>query len=125
LKNGLDEALLQRLQGLAGAVEAAEPDTLMYRVSLEAPYPLDQHFNPASPPPDPVPLAQQTAVVFVECYRDAAAFSRHVQGEVFQDFLRETRDYFEPSPDIPGWPVVDNDFMALQSGFIRATRCSS
>jgi quinol monooxygenase YgiN len=119
LGGGLDEAMLKRLRSLAQRVEDAEPDTLMYRVSLQAPYPLDNDFNAPSPPPPPIPLDKQQSVVFVECYRNAEAFSRHVHGEVFQEFLKETIDYFEPNPDMPGWPVVDNDYMDLQSGFIR------
>ena len=113
LKDGLDENLLEVLRALAGQVEAAEPDTLMYRVHLPTKFPLPSGSDAT------IPLAEQQYVIFVEIYRNAAAFAKHTQGDVFKAFLKDTADFFEPSPDRPGWPVTDTDFMTLVSGFAR------
>ncbi|MEO1582360.1 MAG: antibiotic biosynthesis monooxygenase [Pseudomonadota bacterium] len=119
LKSGLDEKLLAVLQNLAGKVEAAEPDTLMYRVHLPTAFPLEEHGQPSNPPA--IPLADQKAVIFVEVYRNAAAFATHTQGDVFKNFLSSTLHYFEPDPDRPGWPVTETPFMELVSGFVRCS----
>lgn len=117
LKAGLDQKLLVVLRALAGRVEANEPDTLMYRVHLPVNYPLGDDGQPAQVPP--IPLSEQKEVVFVEVYRNAAAFATHTQGDVFKQFLSSTIDYFEPDPDRPGWPLTDTVFMSLMSGFER------
>ena len=113
LKAGLDKNLLGVLQALAGEVEAAEPGTLMYRVHLPTKFPLPPGTDTT------IPFSDQQYVVFVEIYRDAAAFAVHTQGDVFKKFLKNTSDYFEPDPNRPGWPVTDTDFMTLVSGFAR------
>lgn len=113
LKAGLNQELLATLQKLAGQVEAAEPDTLMYRVHLPTEFPT---------PPDgapPIPLAEQQWVIFVEVYRNPDAFATHASGDVFNTFLRTTADFFEPDPNRLGWPVTDTDFMSLVSGYVR------
>lgn len=119
LKNGLDEALLQTLQSLAAKVEAAEEHTLLYRVHLQANYPLDNKFDPLDPPAPNIPLSEQKEVVFVEVYKDAEAFSEHVKGTIFNEFLRSTLHYFQPDPTRGGWPVTENSMLGLQSGFER------
>ena len=119
LKDGLDESLLDTLRLLAGQVEDAEPQTLMYRVHLQSDYPLDGHFCPLDPPPPDVPLSEQTEVTFLEVYQNAEAFSRHVKGEVFNEFLTSTLKYFEEDPNRNGWPVTATTFLDLQSGLVR------
>ncbi len=120
LKDGLDEDLLQTLRELAANVEASEEGTLMYRIHLEAGFPLDSKADPQDPAAQAIPLSEQKEVIFVEVYEDAEAFSRHVKGDVFNKFRSSTAKYFQPDPKKGGWPVTVTTFLDLQSGFVRA-----
>lgn len=119
LLDGCPPELKAELDILADKVMRAEPNTLMYLVNLQAPGPLDPYNNPIEPPPDPIPLAKQKQISFLEIYADEFAFSRHVNGPVFQAFLKEYGKYFRQDPNRPGWPTTDNAFFARVSGFIR------
>lgn len=120
LKNGCPEELYQELAGLADTVKAAEPDTLMYMVHLDAPQCLDEDNNPIEPPPQPIALPAQRSVTFFEAYKDEVAFSRHVNGPVFQGFLKNFGHYFEQDSSSPGWPVTENGLYQQVSGFARS-----
>ncbi len=119
LLDGCPTQLKDELNSLAGKVMAAEPDTLMYLVHLQAPGPLDASNDPIEPPPAPIPLADQKEVIFLEIYKDEVAFSRHVNGPVFQAFLSEYSKYFKQNPEKPGWPITKNAPLSRVSGFIR------
>lgn len=120
LKDGLNEDLLQTLRGLAAKVEASEEGTLMYRIHLKAGFPLDSNPDARESPAPTIPLSEQKEVIFVEVYEDAEAFSRHVKGEVFNEFRASTAKYFQPDPKKGGWPVTVTTFLDLQSGFVRS-----
>ena len=119
LLDGCPTNLKCELDCLGDKVRQVEPDTLMYLVHLQAPGPLDPYNNPLEPPPSPIPVAEQKEVIFLEIYKDEVAFSRHVNGPVFQAFLKEYGKYFKPDPDRTGWPITKNDVMTRISGFIR------
>lgn len=120
LLDGCPTQLKHELDSLADKVRAVEPDTLMYLVHLRAPGPLDSSNNPVEPPPPPIPLAGQNEVIFLEIYKDEVAFSRHVNGPVFQAFLKGYSKYFKQDPERPGWPVTQNTVLSRVSGFIRS-----
>ncbi|RMS40373.1 hypothetical protein ALP66_00049 [Pseudomonas amygdali pv. photiniae] len=119
LLDGCPTELKRELDSLADKVKKAEPDTLMYLVNLPAPGPLDASNKPIEPPPSLIPLAAQNEVVFLEIYKDEVAFSRHVNGPVFQAFLKGYSKYFKQNPEKPGWPVTLNTPLDRVSGFIR------
>ncbi|PPS29087.1 hypothetical protein BVY11_01215 [Pseudomonas amygdali pv. morsprunorum] len=119
LLDGCPTELKRELDSLADKVKKAEPDTLMYLVNLPAPGPLDASNKPIEQPPSPIPLAAQNEVVFLEIYKDEVAFSRHVNGPVFQAFLKGYSKYFKQNPEKPGWPVTLNTPLDRVSGFIR------
>ncbi len=119
LKAGCPPELQNILQSLAPLVEASEPGTLMYLVNLEASSPLNAETKPKVPPPPPIPLADQKAVIFVEMYQDAEAFSDHVLGPVFQAFLNDTKDYFIPNAAMSSTTRANTPILARQSGFVR------
>lgn len=101
-------------------VKQAEPGTLMYLIHLQAPEVLDAENNPIEPPPPPIPLEKQKEVIFLEIYEDEVAFSRHVNGNVFQSFLKEYVKYFKPNTKRTGWPITNNEmFDRLAGCFIR------
>lgn len=120
LKNGVPPDILANLTAVASKVEQSEPGTLMYLVNLPALSPLDKNRQPQCPPPKPIPPAEQKEVVFMEIYRDAQAFSDHVNGPVFTAFRKANIQYFQEDPNSPGWPLTDTDFLGRESAFIRA-----
>ena len=93
------------MNALARDVEGNEPDTLAYLI--HTPYHED-------PPLQSLPPSDPTWVEFVEVYRDASAFERHVKGAVFTGFLQKHRDLFVPANGSPYTTVL---FMSLQAGF--------
>ena len=121
LLDGCPPALTCELDGLADKVKSAEPDTLAYLVYLQAPGPLDANGKPIDPPPAPIPMTEQTSVTFVEVYADACAFNHHLEGAVFQTFLKDFGKYFKQDPQHPGWPITQNGSYSNASGFIRPT----
>ena len=119
LKDGCPPELQSLLQGLAPQVEENEPGTLMYLVNLEAASPLNSETKPITPPPPPIPLNEQKAVIFIEMYKDAESFSEHVLGKVFQTFLNDTKGYFIPDAAMTSSTRKNTPILARQSGFVR------
>lgn len=119
LKDGCPEALQKALENLAPLVKENEPGTLMYLVNLEAKSPLNSNLQPASPPPLPIPLDQQKAVIFIEMYKDAEAFSQHISGSVFTAFRADNNNYFIADAPMTSTFRADTSFLARQSGFVR------
>ncbi len=115
-KAGCPPELEALLDAVARRVRDREPNTLMYSVHLHAAPPNDSH---SDQPPMPIPGSEQTEVVFVECYRDAKAFSDHVKGPVFTEFLQAVLQYFEADPERPGWPKSEVIFLEGKSAFVR------
>ena len=96
-----------------------EEGTLMYVVNLQAIPPLDTYNKPTEPPPPPIPLQEQTEVVFLEIYKDVETFSAHVNGPTFTKFRKTYLKYFLLDPLRPGWPLNDTEFLSRESAFIR------
>ena len=119
LKDGCPPELQLILQTLAPMVEENEPGTLMYLVNLEAASPLNAETKPIVPPPPPIPLKDQKAVIFLEMYENAEAFSAHVLGTVFQTFLEDTKDFFVPNAAMTSSTRKNTPILARQSGFVR------
>jgi quinol monooxygenase YgiN len=116
---GCPPELAEALRELPDKVKAAEPETLTYIVHLNANAALDGQAEPIEPPPAPIPLDQQQSVTFYEVYATPEAFSRHVQGEVFQTFKARFLRYFKPDPSRPGWPITTNANLQRLAGFVR------
>jgi quinol monooxygenase YgiN len=119
LKSGCPENLHKELQSLAGKVEEAESDTLVYLINLQSDPPLNSQGCPIQPPPQPISLEDQKAVVFIEMYKDVDAFSQHVTGKVFTEFLSEFKDCFESQTAEGSSSRENTNFLVRQSGFIR------
>ncbi len=116
LKNGCPADLVTTLESLADKVKAAEPDTLLYSVNLQARSPLNQ----PSQLPAPIPGSQQTEVDFFEIYKDAQAFAHHINGPVFTQFREQNIQHFYEDPEKPGWPNTETVFLDKQSMFVRS-----
>ena len=119
LKNGLTPEVLHNLAAAAELIQSKELGTLMYLIHLEAPFPLDSSGQVLVPQPSSIPNDQQIDVTFIEAYQDADAFSAHINGAVFTDFLYENLQYFEEDPEKPGWPIIETHVLELDAGFIR------
>ncbi|WP_294534919.1 antibiotic biosynthesis monooxygenase [uncultured Rhodoblastus sp.] len=107
LRPGAEEAGWAALLELAEAVFVNEPDTLTYLVHA----PLIDHWRLQSLPP-----VGPLSVEFYEVYRDAQAFLNHVNGEVFQWFLKTYGSLFVASN---GRPYTTVEFMTARAGFSR------
>ncbi|MGI9317420.1 MAG: putative quinol monooxygenase [bacterium] len=122
LKNGCPPELQRMLQGLAQQVEECEPGTLTYLVNLEANSPIKSVHSKIEikvPPPPPIPLAEQKAVIFIEMYQDVEAFAKHVSGPVFTKFQKDAEEYFIPNAAMSSSTRTNTPMLVQQSGFIR------
>jgi len=119
LLDGCPPALKCELDDLADRVKQAEPETLAYLVYLNAPAPFDAAGKLIETPQAPIPLPEQPSVTFVECYASTCALKRHIEGPIFQTFLRDFGKYFKQDPQHPGWPITQNGSYLKASGFIR------
>lgn len=119
LRNGCPRALHDALRAVAEQVKKTEQDTWMYSVHLPGRPPLNGRRQPYDPPLAPISMQQQTEVVFFEIYKDANAFSAHVNGDVFTRFRTQNINYFYENPDNPGWPLTQTQFLERESAFIR------
>ncbi|WP_016956063.1 putative quinol monooxygenase [Catenovulum agarivorans] len=119
LKNGCTDELVQALKELTIQVEQKEPETLSYNVHITAKPPLDSDNQPLNPPAKNIPNQLQTEVIFYERYANAAAFSAHVTGEIFNEFRQKYIHHFYQSPDKAGWPQTDNTYLELEADFTR------
>ena len=96
----------------------AEPDTLMYSVHLPDKSPLNKNNQSLQTPPQVNP-SDAIEVVFFEIYKNADAFSKHVNGKAFTQFRTDNLHFFDEDPDSPGWPLTITEFLARESAFIR------
>ena len=119
LKQGLTAELHQMLQGLAQQVEAAEENTLMFRVHVQRRVPLDTYHNAIVPQPNPIKYSLHSEVIFQESYRNAEAFSAHVKGPIFTAFREKTLRFFKEDPMQEGWPLMETNYLQVESGFSR------
>ena len=117
LLDGCPKVLKEQLDGLAAKVNA-EAGTLMYLVNVQQSAPLNHEDKPKTDIAS-IPLALQTEVVFIEIYKNAEAFSRHVTGKVFTEFRHSTLQYFKPDPNRDDWPLTRTEFLSRCSGFIK------
>jgi quinol monooxygenase YgiN len=93
------------LNALAEDVQEKEPDTWGYLVHSAA--------AAGSLPP-----ASSDTIVFVEIYKDKEAFLAHVNGPVFQGFLKANKDLFVAMPpDGPSFYEVTH--LDRIQGFVR------
>jgi len=119
LKNGLTPEVLHNLATAAEQIQDRELGTLIYLIHLEAPFPLDDSGKVIEPRPSSIPNDQQTDITFIEVYQDADAFSAHINGSIFKDFLQQNLKYFAEDPKKQGWPITDTHVLELDAGFIR------
>jgi quinol monooxygenase YgiN len=95
---------IKLLKKLALRVKEKEVDTWVYMV----------HTPDFSETNLPTPAIGE--VVFFEIYKDKAAFSAHVTGTVFTDFVKKHGDLFLSNY---GQPYVTLEILNHQAGFIR------
>ena len=90
VKEGCFKQACKALNELAEKVKAEEADTWAYLVHSSA--------------EDSLPPVTINVIVFLEIYKDEAAFLSHVNGPVFQGFLRANKDLFvSVSPNGPSF----------------------
>ncbi|MCM8535778.1 MAG: antibiotic biosynthesis monooxygenase [Lentisphaeraceae bacterium] len=111
LKDGCPKDLQKLLIDIAPKVKDSEDGTLMYSVHLTAKEPSDSASS--------CDLEKQTEVTFFEIYKDAEAFTLHVNGPVFTTFRKESLQYFKEDPNNKGWPITQTEFLNIESQFIR------
>ena len=124
LRNGCPPEFKAALDELTEAVERQEPGTLIFSVNVPAPHP------PIGPPPEyavagditSIPLSEQKEIVFFEVYRDAEAFSAHLNGP-FSEFLTHNRHFFHTPWQ--GHPVPVTIYLEPQSWFVRSALAGS
>jgi len=126
--------MVESLRSLANIVEAAEEQTLVYRVHTTVPDPRVETSDAekagysenatdsenASNSAKANVTEDRAFVTFYEVYESEHAFQIHLHGEPFNQFLRQSLKYFELSPDREGFPLTDTTFLHLESGFVRA-----
>nr|WP_294934759.1 antibiotic biosynthesis monooxygenase [uncultured Flavobacterium sp.] len=95
---------LEALKALALKVKADEPDTLVYLMHTP-------DFSEISLPTPPA-----GEVVFYEIYKNKEAFTAHVSGLTFTDFVKNYGHLFLSNY---GQPYVTLELLYLQEGFIR------
>jgi quinol monooxygenase YgiN len=106
LKPGCRERAETALTSLAEAVFQTEKNTWGYLVHSGA--------------TGSVPPSTPDTIVFVEIYKDQAAFLAHVNGSAFQDFLKEYGDLFVSAPGAKGPFFLVQNVDRIQ-GFVRAS----
>ncbi|RTY88508.1 putative quinol monooxygenase [Flavobacterium sp. GT3R68] len=103
-----EKEALEAIKYLALKVHEEEPDTWVYMV----------HTPDFSEPNLPTPA--QGEVVFFEIYKDKTAFTAHVAGRVFTDFVQKHAHLFLSNY---GQPYVTLEIMEHQAGFMRNEIC--
>lgn len=107
IRPGREAEVVAAVTELAARVRATEPGTLMYLVHTVSPEPTLQSLPPPSP----------QLLLFMERYRDAAAFQAHVSGPAFTAFVATWGDAFVP--DAHGRPYTEVTFLREEAGFVR------
>jgi quinol monooxygenase YgiN len=100
------DAVLRALRDLAAQVEAHESDTWMYLVHTG-------NQDGSAPPPAP------GEVVFVEAYKDLNGLLHHVNGPLFQAFLKQYGADFVPVLAPNTGPLMEVESLARIAGFVR------
>ncbi len=118
LKNGCPPELIAALKNLTENTQF-QPGVLMYLVSLQAPFPVDNTGKPKDLPPDPIPLNEQEEIVFIESYSSAEALSHHINSQAFVSFLKSNIQYFLEDANNPGYPQTETQFLSRQFSFIK------
>ena len=114
MKPGCEVAARKALKKLARQVQQHEPDTLFYLVHVP------DMKEESLPTPSPL------GVVFIEGYKNRAAFQAHRTGPVFKNFLAAHLDLFLKSTTTgqDGLPAVKQfsmiEILKREGGFIRA-----
>ncbi len=110
LKNGCPPELIKALEELTESTRH-EPGVLVYLVNLQALFPIDSSGNPLCPPPPPIPLNNQTEIIFIESYSSVEAFSEHLKSPTLNNFLENNLRYFDEDPQNPGSPKTEIQFL--------------
>jgi len=110
IRAGCEAAARRALAAVAKAVLENEAGTLIYTVHLPA-----RRLDPRRVSV-PVPCAEE--VLFFEVYRDAQAFEAHVNGAIFQSFLKESGALFVAAGGASA-PFIQVEFLDRVAGFVR------
>lgn len=109
---GYEQKAIAGLKELAKNVEATEPGTLIYLVNT----PDFIQFACSDGQHQSLPTPSTQEVIFIEQYRDEAAFCQHVTGAAYTKFLQAYGECFLSSN---GGPYVAIEYLSRQAGFIR------
>lgn len=104
---GNEEKAIAVLQKLAQDVKANEPDTLLYMVHVP-------DFNQKSLPTPPA-----GEVEFWEIYKDQNAFFAHVNGPIFQEFVKNYGQLFLNDFNVPSQVFMTTKVLTQIEGFAR------
>ena len=114
IKPGKEKKAKKQLKILAATVQKKEAGTLMYLVH----FPTSEFCKKFKSEP----ATRPGAVTFVERYANWEAFDKHVNGDIFQNFLTDfghlfVQDYPKDGEDAK--PFIQVVFMDRVAGFIR------
>jgi len=110
IRAGCEPAARKALNAMAQAVRENEAGTLIYTVHLPT--------RAADPRLISVPVPCAEEVLFFEMYRDANAFEAHVNGPIFQTFLKESGALFVAASGASA-PFIQVEFLERLAGFVR------
>lgn len=130
IKPGKEKKVIPLLHKLAKKVKDKEPGTLMYTVHTT----INQSPRRSNKPPKKrgkrqpsayfksEPLTRPGVITFVETYASWNAFNDHVNGDIFQGFLKKYSHLFVQAETEKGKapsPFIQVVFLDREAGFIR------
>lgn len=104
---GNEEKAIEVLKKLAQDVQENEPDTLLYMVHVP-------NFKEKSLPTPPA-----GEVEFWEVYKDQLAFFKHINGTIFQDFVKNYGQLFLNDFNVPSQVFMTTKVLTQIAGFVR------
>jgi quinol monooxygenase YgiN len=106
---GNEDKASEALKNLAADVQANEPGTLLYMVHVP-------NFDEKSLPTPPA-----GEVVFFEVYQDQAAFFNHINGHIFNDFVKNYGSLFLSDFSAVPQVFMTTEVLTFLGGFARPT----
>jgi len=107
LKSGLTAELMCNLESAAEQVQTEESSSLMYIVHVGESQALTPSAEQATSSSDNT----ETAITFIELYKNSAEYDQRNKGRVFAKFREQNLKYFVEDPKNPGWPVIESQIV--------------
>ncbi|MWB93262.1 hypothetical protein GON26_02730 [Flavobacterium sp. GA093] len=104
---GNEAKATEALKQLALDVQENEPETIMYMVHVP-------NFKEKS-----LPTPAQGEVIFWEVYEDQEGFLKHVNGPIFQNFVKTYGELFLSDFSTPPQVFMTTEVLTLIEGFSR------